>query len=387
MDHNLKVVHILEDGRWGGPQSYSVNVGTELKERNIDVTIMYPKANSDRLAQEITQRGLQFIEIKMCRLSKYPPLFIKYVIFFVRDLYVMHKALNKIDPGIIHCHGCWQIKGLILSRFTKAKTVWHLHSTYAPKLLRTLVKIVVPLLVDSIIVVSDQTKKTFVDENFKNINVPVKTIPSPVDTNKFDPSKVNPDKKVSSYAGMNVVTVGSINPLKGMGDYVNVAKKVSSHADFKVNFFIVGNPTQSTVDYYNYIMNESGKYLGNTIHFIGESNNVSGILKGCDLYLCTSNFEASPIAVREAMSMALPVISTDVGDVKQLVEKKNRCAGTIVQRGDLQALFKGVIKFLANDKLRRRLGKNARLIAINELDTSICAERHSVFYERIMYNA
>jgi glycosyltransferase involved in cell wall biosynthesis len=48
-------------------------------------------------------------------------------------------------------------------------------------------------------------------------------------------------------------------------------------------------------------------------------------MNACEVFLMTSAFEASPVTVREALSCNVPVISTDVGDVKLVVDGIEGC--------------------------------------------------------------
>jgi teichuronic acid biosynthesis glycosyltransferase TuaC len=49
-------------------------------------------------------------------------------------------------------------------------------------------------------------------------------------------------------------------------------------------------------------------------------------MNACNLLLMTSAFEASPVTVREALACDVPVVSTDVGDVRVMLEKIAGCA-------------------------------------------------------------
>jgi len=53
---------------------------------------------------------------------------------------------------------------------------------------------------------------------------------------------------------------------------------------------------------------------------------IARYMQSCDALLLTSVKEGSPVAVREALACGLPVISVDVGDVRQLVEDIPGCA-------------------------------------------------------------
>ena len=56
------------------------------------------------------------------------------------------------------------------------------------------------------------------------------------------------------------------------------------------------------------------------LYWAGSRQDVRPLLQRFDVYVCSSNAESSPISVWEAMAMAKPVVSTNVGDV-------GRCLG------------------------------------------------------------
>lgn len=64
--------------------------------------------------------------------------------------------------------------------------------------------------------------------------------------------------------------------------------------------------------------------LGPSIRFLGRREDVRDILMQCDLMALSSDTEQMPLAVLEAMDAGLPVASTDVGDVRQMVSSSNQ---------------------------------------------------------------
>ena len=44
---------------------------------------------------------------------------------------------------------------------------------------------------------------------------------------------------------------------------------------------------------------------------------IRSLLNQSDIYVCSSNYESSPVSIWEAMSMELPIVSTDVGDLSK----------------------------------------------------------------------
>ena len=52
---------------------------------------------------------------------------------------------------------------------------------------------------------------------------------------------------------------------------------------------------------------------------------VNLLMNACDVLLVTSFFESGPLVVKEAMACNLPIVSTDVGDVKEVIKDTKNC--------------------------------------------------------------
>jgi glycosyltransferase involved in cell wall biosynthesis len=118
------------------------------------------------------------------------------------------------------------------------------------------------------------------------------------------------------------------------------------------------------------------------IEFVGGRSDVRPLLKRFDAYVCSSKAESSPISVWEAMSMAKPIISTDVGDVPLYVH--DGVNGFIVDVGDSDALAERIGRLAKNEALRKEFGDRCREIVVRDLDVSRCAERHFEAYKAIL---
>lgn len=76
-----------------------------------------------------------------------------------------------------------------------------------------------------------------------------------------------------------------------------------------------------------------------------------------DLYLCSSRFEGLSNALLEAMNHALPLVVTDAGDNRLLVE--DGINGRLAKIGDHQALAEGLEDLLRDDSKRDRFGRES----------------------------
>jgi glycosyltransferase involved in cell wall biosynthesis len=81
-------------------------------------------------------------------------------------------------------------------------------------------------------------------------------------------------------------------------------------------------------------------------------------LSEASVFVLPSYHEGLPVAVLEAMAYALPVITTPVGGIVDLIEDGQ--TGILIQPGDIDALADSLYKLLANPALGQALGQRAR---------------------------
>lgn len=77
----------------------------------------------------------------------------------------------------------------------------------------------------------------------------------------------------------------------------------------------------------------------------------------CDIFCLSSEREGIPVVLMEAMAAGMPVVSTDVGAVKELVKE-----GILVEPNNPNALAEGLNMLLDNPELRKSMGEKNRKI-------------------------
>jgi glycosyltransferase involved in cell wall biosynthesis len=90
------------------------------------------------------------------------------------------------------------------------------------------------------------------------------------------------------------------------------------------------------------------------VHLMGVRQDVSDILHACDVFALASDYEGLPVAVIEAMWAGLPVVSTRVGGVPELVGDGE--SGVRVAPGDAAGLRAALAGLAGNAGLRARMG-------------------------------
>lgn len=104
-----------------------------------------------------------------------------------------------------------------------------------------------------------------------------------------------------------------------------------------------------------------------------------------DIFALSSDSEQYPISLIEAMASELPVVATDVGDVRNIVSREN--LPFIVPRTDEDGLA-NAIRSLANDEqLRKTIGDANRHLATSQYDETTMLARYRQLYGSAMKRA
>ncbi|HEY2970737.1 MAG TPA: glycosyltransferase family 4 protein [Casimicrobiaceae bacterium] len=148
-----------------------------------------------------------------------------------------------------------------------------------------------------------------------------------------------------------VVTVARLAQQKGIDVLVEVARRTVARYD-DIRFAVVGDgPLREDVRGW-----AAAAGIERHLTFIGYSDRPHEFLAAADLFLLTSRWEGLPLTVVEAFQAGLPVVATDAGGVREIVDD---AVGKVVPIGDVDALTLQVCTICTDDELRARLAANA----------------------------
>ena len=127
-----------------------------------------------------------------------------------------------------------------------------------------------------------------------------------------------------------VGTIGTLSEKKGQRFLVEAAAEVVK-AFKQAKFVLVGCGPQE-----QYLKDLAGQlHLSEKIIFTGLRRDIPNILSGIDIFCLPSTYDSSPNAILEAMSIGLPVVSTDVGGISEIIV--NNQNGILVKSKDHKA--------------------------------------------------
>ena len=174
-----------------------------------------------------------------------------------------------------------------------------------------------------------------------------------------------------------VGTIAALRPVKNLRRLVRAVAAAGPH----IRLAIVGDgPDRDT------ILAEAQRLgISDRVMMPGALRDSARYIRLFDIFAMSSDSEQYPVSLIEAMTSSLPIVSTDVGDVRNIVAREN--APFVAARTD-EAGLANAIRDLASDAgLREKLGAANRLMACSQYDEATMFARYRQLYGSAMNRA
>lgn len=377
----LRVFNVIEEGKVGGPQVRMVRVAAALADRT-DTVIVMPRANSGPFREMCDVHGVRYRALPLTRITKEWGAALAYLLFSPLEVLRLARLFREGQADLVHASGgSWQYKAVIAARIAGVPVVWHLNDTSMPSWVRQLFRLLQPM-ANGFIHTSSRVKTYY--GRYISGDRPFALIPPPVDVDKYSPSvEFSGDEDILTLFGNEPVigTIGNVNPVKGLETLLRAAGRLHT-LGFSPHVVIVGTVFDRQQRYYKELLQLARDLRLERIHFVGGRADVRPLLARFDIYVCSSLAESWGMAAWEAMAMARPVVSTDVGDVSFHV--KNGESGFVVPVGDAERMADRLVELFKDAALRQRMGVAARREVRRLLAPGVVADKTLAFYREVI---
>jgi glycosyltransferase involved in cell wall biosynthesis len=156
-----------------------------------------------------------------------------------------------------------------------------------------------------------------------------------------------------------VAMIASLTPKKDHLTFLEAARIVEATMP-GTRFIIVGGGALRKK--LGRIADELG--LSEALQFMGEIHEVGDLLGRVDVSVLTSLKEGCSNVVLESMGAALPVVATDVGGNRELIE--DGVSGYLLDTGDAEGIAARICELLSDADLRRKMGRAGRARVLNQ---------------------
>jgi len=289
--------------------------------------------------------------------------------------------LIKSDVNIVHSHIHYHIVSQILATVLSGKRmIWTIHGEYPlSKITIWLVQILDTILSSKKFQIIADSKPAFLSTlPYLINNIYAKdVIPTGINLNLFtrEYDKYLIRRKYNIKKGEILFgSTGRIVWQKGFDQLISLLVKYT-FSEKQIRILIAGDGSLRN----KYMEQVRTQNLEEKVTFIGNLNNIPEFLASLDFYIQPSVTEGFPLSVLEAMASGLPVICSDAGGMKDMIQNGEN--GILYKSNDLNSLYKGISYLLSmsEDELFE-LGKNAKKTVQNNFSIQNSALKYESRY-------
>jgi glycosyltransferase involved in cell wall biosynthesis len=215
-------------------------------------------------------------------------------------------------------------------------------------------------------------------------------IPNGVDTNLFLPlANVKEKNELRSELGLPIdisliLVVGHFSIDKSANHVLDAWLRIQKESNNQSGIVFIGSTDSNSFEVdrniVNLIYSKSKQFIGERVFFVEKTNHIEQYYQAADVYVLSSVREGLPNTLLEAMSCALPVISTRLKGITDWVLNHN-VNGMMYDYGDIDALGILLENLLQDDNLCKRIGSNARTTIKDNFNILSTAEKINKIYE------
>jgi len=214
------------------------------------------------------------------------------------------------------------------------------------------------------VIANSQGLKELFEKQFPELRASV--IPNGIDAAKFSP------RRNRDWNEWRLVCAARLIARKGIDLLLRACQRLkNAEIDFSCHLIGDGPEEES-------LKRLAGKLgLGERIRFHGRMNRdeIAQFLPNCDLFVLPSYAEGMSNAALEAMACGLPVLLTDTGGSRELVDGN----GEMVPIGDAEALTAALLRMLAQPEAMRRMGEQSRKRAETFSWNNVAAQYYELY--------
>lgn len=277
------------------------------------------------------------------------------------------QIIEEFQPDIVHTHAAKA--GALGRRAAKYANVpvivhtyhGHVFNGYFSSIKTSLYKTIERKLAKSssaIIAISKLQKDELIHKYRICKEKQTEIIPLGFDLEKFHENRIEKREIIRTNYKLNldeiaIAIIGRLVPIKNHLFFIDVLKDISQQTNKQIRVFIVGDGTEreaikQAIDGFDWPKTIAFE-LTSWIKEIDKFN------PGMDLICLCSKNEGTPVSLIEAQAANVPLLSNDVGGVKDVVADKK--TGIIVTSNTKSEYTEKLLELIENDSLRKELSE------------------------------
>jgi glycosyltransferase involved in cell wall biosynthesis len=357
----MNILYLATHLNTGGITSYLLSLGVAMRERGHRVFLA---AAGGEMENDLRQSGVDFIPIPIKTKSELSPNVV--LSFFqlrarAREMDIVHANTRVTQvlaallgrPYVVTCHGFFR------RRFSR---------------------LIYPCWGRRVIAISAQVKEHLL----RDFGVPEKKIaliPHGIDVGRFllqaPSSKLQAKAVFSLGSGPVIGIIARLSEVKGHIHLLRAFPRLSKEFP-AAQLFIVGEGREKER------LEQEARGLGvpGQIVFLPRTGDTSKALAAMDIFVMPSLQEGLGLALMEAMAAGLPVVASNIGGIKTLIENENN--GVLVEPGRPEELAEAIAALLREPARAAEMGQRARQFIAENFSRAKMARQTEEVYRQCL---
>ena len=358
----INIAVVISELGYGGAQTMLVRLIRSMDRRKFNIHVFVRECkNNNSIEDELVNMGISCSYLELYDNTKH----CLKIIHKIKAFCVVKKALDAFKPDIVHSHLEYFYSPLycIIRKKIFVLTVHSQPYRIASKKLKFLLKTLEVRNSLKVVGCAQCISKDLVKILGLKKAI-VSTIYNPIQLQDYCTSNHNKNAEFS------YIHVGRMEPVKNQCMLLEAFSMLIKDRPFS-NLVLVGDGVlKEKLE----IQCESLGIMPK-VRFLGNQREIPQLLCLADVFVLSSDSEACPMTVLEAMASGIPVISTNVGGVSELIED----SGILVQKGDKKGLYSAMVKIQESPETLKAM-RSKELEIVKKYDVSSIATQYEQLY-------
>ena len=366
----VKVMFLITGLAYGGAETQLVNLATKLKCRGWDVRVVSmlpPQA----FVEELKNADIPLATLNMRRGVADP-----------RAIFRLLKILREWKPDIVHSH---MVHANLLARvvriFCKIPVlISTAHSIDEGGSWREVAYRLTDPLADLTTNVSRAAVKRYIRVGAAPKNK-IMFMPNGIDTAKFNLNKAAGQRLRNELGVDNYFVWLAVGRFEEAKDYPNMLRAFSMIVSKKSNVVLLLVGRGSLLEEVKKLAGALG--MKDNVRFLGVRQDVPDLMNAADAFVLSSRWEGFGLVLVEAMSCQLPVVATDSGGPREILNGGK--LGHLVPPGDSEALAAAMMKMMSLPEAERQaMGRAGRAYIEANYSLEHVVDQWEVLYKELL---
>ena len=360
----MKILQVITLAECGGAQMHLLELLEGLKPEFEFLVLL---GSEGFLSEKLKELKIPF-EICPNLIRKISPL------HDLKALFEIIKVIQKYQPNLIHCHSS---KAGILGRmaaffcqipsiFTAHGWAFHPEISFLARNMALISEVFCSWLCQKIICVSQFDHQLALETKFIARNKLI-TIRNGIQN--------KPINKISKQKNqIDILMISRFAKPKRPDLLITAFKNILPKTNKQIGLLLAGDGPERAK---NEALVEKYK-LQNNIKFLGEVVPADKVLQSADIFALISDREGLPISLLEAMRAELPLIASDVGGIKEIIQENTN--GYLIH--SLAKLEEKLLDLIEDENKRKIFGQNSRKYFLEQFKAEIMLKKiKNIYYE------